>query len=89
MTEKIMKLKKELGNKLIVRVDVTDDVIELKWKYAVLCVNAEKKMLSSVFISVDKGDEETLQDLKKILIEKFNINIEGFKAWKELLSKDL
>jgi len=85
--ENLVKFENLLKDKIILRIDKTDNAVENKWEYAVLCALPEKKILGSVFIAVDKDDVEGLNKMKSICIERMKIAIKGNEEWIKILEK--
>lgn len=85
MDKRLEVFKLMLSTKLVFRVDITEDKKNNRKVFSILCIDAEKKYMIPTFVKVDNGDKESLEEVKRILIERFDIGIKGFENFKKVI----
>ena len=86
-TDELKKIKEILKDKLIIRIDRTDNKKEFNVQYIIIFVNPERKQMGHCILKIPFTDEKFLNGFKKILIDKFDISIKGFKNWKKAIKE--
>lgn len=85
MNKEFEKIKEILADKLIVRLDKNFNPKTEEYEHIVVFVNSEKKTVGHCIVSISPLDKSGLKTFKKIITDRFDISIKGYKNWKKLL----